>query len=199
MPAGDLAARAAAIIAKNISYPPFNYAGQVLTTDARTPWLLPHPSVRPTDSDTNAAIASYFVSPLRTNDSGELAIVSGRTSAKPSATIDRGYAFWGFMLTDLAVRDRLLVAMARVMQGRSLKAYGEANTEFVTTTEALKAAAGTEMLAMEAIDWFDGATGLVDALQIQRNPQQPARADVAWPKRYPYPLEQISMVTQLGG
>lgn len=199
MPAGDLAARNAAIIAKNISYPPFNYAGQVITTDARTPWLLPHPSVRPTDSDTNAAIASYFVSPLRTNDSGELAIVSGRTSAKPSATIDRGYAFWGFMLTDLAVRDRLLVAMAQVIQGKTLKAYGEANTEFVTTTDALKAAVGAEMFAMDALDWFDGASGLVDALQVERNPQQPARVDVKMPKRYPMPLEQLSVVAQLGG
>lgn len=197
MPAGDLAARAAAIVAKNISYPPFNYAGQVFVTDQRTPWLLPHASVRPTDSDTNACMVSYFGAPLRVNDDGQLAIVSGRTSAKPSASIDRGYAFWGFILTDLAVRDRLLVSMAQVIAGKSLKAYGEAHTEFVTTTDALKAAVGAEMFAMDALDWFDGANGIVDALQVERNPQQPARVDVKMPKRYPMPLEQLSVVAQL--
>lgn len=197
MPAGDLAARAAAIVAKNISYPPFNYANQVFVTDQRTPWLLPHASVRPTDSDTNACMVSYYGAPLRTNDGGQLAIVSGRTSAKPSASIDRGYAFWGFILTDLAVRDRLLVSMAQVIAGKSLKAYGEAHTEFVTTTDALKAAVGAEMFAMDALDWFDGANNIVDALQVERNPQQPARVDVKMPKRYPMPLEQLSVVAQL--
>ena len=197
MPAADLAARAAAIIARNISYPPFNYAGQVFVTDTRTPWLLPHQSVRPTDPDTNAAIASYFLTPCRTDDGGQLAIVSGRTSAKPSASIYKGYAFWGFTLTDLAVRDRLLVSMAQVIKSKNLKVYGEAHTEFVTTTEALKTAVGTEMFAMDSLDWFDGASDLVPALEVQRNPAQPARVDVKLPKRYPYPLEQLSVVAQL--
>lgn len=197
MPVGDIAARAAAIVARNIDYPPFNYAGQVFVTDQRTPWMLPHPAVRPTDPDTNACMVSYFGAPLRTNDSGQLAIVSGRTSAKPSATIDKGYAFWGFMLTDLEVRERLLVQMAKVIQGKNLKAYGESHTEFCTTTDALKTAVGADMFAMDALDWFDGASDIIPALQVERNPQQPARVDVKLPKRFPYPLEQLSVVAQL--
>ena len=199
MPAADIAARAAAIVARNISYPPYNYAGSVFVTDQRTPWMLPNDAVRPSDVDCNAAMATYFGSPCRTNDSGQLALLSGRTSAKPSASIDRGYAFWGFILTDHAVRDRLLVSFAQVIKGKNLKVHGEANTEFVTTTGQLKTAAASEMYAMEAEDWFDGASEIVPALEVERNPANPARVDVKFPKRYPYPIEQLSVVTQIAG
>ena len=199
MPAADIAARAAAIVARNISYPPYNYAGSVFVTDQRTPWMLPNDAVRPSDVDCNAAMATYFGSPCRTNDSGQLALLSGRTSAKPSASIDRGYAFWGFILTDHAVRDRLLVSFAEVIKGKNLKVHGEANTEFVTTTGQLKTAAASEMYAMEAEDWFDGASEIVPALEVERNPANPARVDVKFPKRYPYPIEQMSVVTQIAG
>jgi hypothetical protein len=53
------------------------------------------------------------------------------------------------------------------------------------------------MFAMDALDWFDGASDIIPALQVERNPQQPARVDVKLPKRFPYPLEQLSVVTQL--
>ena len=50
--------------------------------------------------------------------------------------------------------------------GKNLKAYGEPHTEFCTTTDALKTAVGAEMFAMDALDWFDGASDIIPALQV---------------------------------
>ena len=145
MPAGDIAARAAAIVARNIDYPPFNYAGQVFVTDQRTPWMLPHPAVRPTDPDTNACMVSYFGAPLRTNDSGQLAIVSGRTSAAKRHHRQRlcvlGIPAYGFGSARAAAR-----ADGQGHPGENLKAYGEPHTEFCTTTDALKPRLGQRCL-----------------------------------------------------
>jgi len=199
MPALDLAARAAAIICAKIDYPPFNYAGQVFVTDSRTPMMLPHEAVRASDSDTNAALASYFLSPVRVNGNGQLEIVSGRTSAKPSASIDRGYAFWGFQLTDQAVRDRLLATMGQVISGKNLKLYGASVSDFTVTTEAIQTAVGTEMAQMDALGWIDGSDGLLSAIEVRRNMAAPARVDIKMPKRFPYPVEQLSIVAQLEG
>ena len=85
-PYGLHCARMAAEIVNNLDYPPRNYAGHVLGTSGGVPFLLPDEAVRPSDSDINAAMASYYMTPLVVNGSNMLAIESGRTTAKPSAT-----------------------------------------------------------------------------------------------------------------
>ena len=42
-------------------------SGQVLLTDSRTPFLLPHSAVLPSNSDVNAAMLTYFMAPHRAN------------------------------------------------------------------------------------------------------------------------------------
>ena len=193
----ESAARMAALIALHLDYPPFNYAGQVLVTDSRTPYLLPHAAVLPGDPDLNAAMLTYRMAPLRQNTSGQMTIVSGRTTAAPSATLDFSYSFWGVLLADDFVRDDLRASMPASIAGKSLKNYSPSRTQYTTNADAVKTAVAARMVYYDSIDIFDGTDSLVPALAAEVNVALPTRIDVKLPKRFPIPAEQISIVTQV--
>lgn len=195
----EMAAKDAAIVVANLDYPPFNYAGQVLLTDSRTPFLLPHSAVRPSDSDCNSAMLTYFLAPHRANSNNQLAIVSGRTTAKPSATVDFRYSFWGTALADDFIRDDLVVSIPGVIAGKTLKNYSPSRTQFTTNADAIRTAVAARMAYYDSLDIFDGADGLLGALDAQVNVVLPSRVDVKLPKRFPIPAEQVSIVAVLAG
>ena len=193
----ESAARMASIIIGRIDYPPFNYAGQVLQTDGRTPYLLPNIANRASDSDCNSAMLTYFMTPLRANPSNQIAIMSGRTTAKPSASLDFRYSFWGVALSDDYIRDDLRASLPFFIQGKNLKLYSPPRTQYTTDREAIKAAVASRMVFYDTLDIFDGAEDLVNALQAEVNVSLPQRLDVKMPKRFAIPLEQVSVYTQL--
>ena len=195
----EMAAKDAAIVVANLDYPPFNYAGQVLLTDSRTPFLLPHSAVLPSNSDVNAAMLTYFMAPHRANSNNQLAIVSGRTTAKPSATVDFRYSFWGTALADDFIRDDLVVSIPGVIAGKTLKNYSPSRTQFTTNADAIRTAVAARMAYYDSLDIFDGAEGLLGALEAQVNVVLPSRVDVKLPKRFPIPAEQVSIVAVLAG
>lgn len=195
----EMAAKDAAIVVKNLDYPPFNYAGQPLLTDSRTPFLLPHSAVLPSNSDINAAMLTYFMAPHRANSNNQLAIVSGRTTAKPSATVDFRYSFWGTALADDYIRDDLVLSIPGVIAGKTLKNYSPSRTQFTTNADAIKTAVAARMAYYDSLDIFDGADGLLNALDAQVNIVLPSRIDVKLPKRFPIPAEQVSIVAVLAG
>ncbi|MFO0578697.1 MAG: hypothetical protein U1A78_32240 [Polyangia bacterium] len=193
----ESAARIAALVMSRIDYPPFNYAGSVLTTDYRTPYLAPHNAVRPSDAEVNAAMLSYFLAPLRTNDAGQVSVVSGRTTAKPSASLAGDYVFWGTILADDYVRDDLRASLPATIAGKSLKNFSPPRTQFTTTADAVRTAVAARMAFYDSIDLYDGGSGLEEGLFAQVNVAVPSRIDVQMPKRFPLPAEQISVVTTL--
>lgn len=193
----ETSARIASLVMSRIDYPPYAYAGEVLNTDYRTPYLAPHNAVRPSDAEVNAAILSYYLAPLRTNDAGQVAVVSGRTTAKPSATLAGDYVFWGTILADDFVRDDLRQNLPSTIAGKSLKNFSPPRTQFTTTAEAVRTAVAARMAYYDSIDLFDGGSGLQEGLFAQVNVALPSRIDVQMPKRFPLPAEQISVVTQL--
>ena len=193
----ETSARIASLVMTRIDYAPYNYSGETLNTDYRTPYLAPHNAVRPSDAEVNAAILSYYLAPLRTNDAGQVAVVSGRTTAKPSATMAGDYVFWGTILADDFVRDDLRQNLPGVIRGKSLKNFSPPRTQFTTTAEAVRTAVAARMSYYDSIDLFDGGSGLEEGLFAQVNVALPSRIDVALPKRFPLPAEQISVVTQL--
>lgn len=193
----ESAARCAAIIMGRLDYPNFNYAGQPLLTDSRTPYLLPHNAVRPSDPDVNAAMLTYFLTPLRANSANQMAVVSGRTTAKPSASLDFRYSFWGVALADDYIRDDLRGSLPTVIQGKNLKLYSEPHTQFATTPGAVQTAVAARMKFYDSLDIFDGADGLTPALEAEVNVALPSRIDVKLPKRFAIPAEQVSIYTQL--
>lgn len=190
----EISARMAAEIVNNLDYPPRNYAGHVLGTSGGVPFLLPDEAVRPSDSDINAAMASYYMTPLVVNGSNMLAIESGRTTAKPSATLDGDYRWWGVQLADDFVRDDLAVSIPGIIKDKSLKAHGEPRTNNTIKPDGVRGAVYDRMLYYESLDIFDGAEGMRNALRAEQN-EQPSRVDVEMPKRFPVPAEQVSIVT----
>ena len=193
----ESAARMAAAIMANLDYPNFNYAGTALLTDQRTPYLLPHNATRPSDSDVNAAMLTYFLTPLRANSNNQIAIVSGRTTAKPTANLDFRYSFWGVALADDYIRDDLRASLPVVIQGKNLKNYSPPRTQFTTDKDAIRTAVGSRMTFYDSLDIFDGADSLMGALEDAVNQVLPSRIDVKLPKRFAIPAEQISIYTQL--
>lgn len=193
----ETAARIVGVILSHLDYPAFNYAGQVLQTDNRTPYLLPHSATRLSDNDCNAAMLSYFCTPLRANANGQMAIVSGRTSAKPSATLDPVYSFWGVALADDYIRDDLRAVLPAVLHEKNLKTHAPPNTQYAVTTDAVRTAVSSRMVFYANLDIFDGVADLTQALQAEVNLYLGQRVDVKMPKRFAIPAEQISVYTAL--
>ena len=193
----ESAARCASIVCLNLDYPPFNYAGQVLTTDSRTPYLLPHAADLPSDSDVNAAMLTYRMAPLRANSGNQLAIVSGRTTVAPTSATAADYCFWGVALADDFVADDLQASMPVAIQGKSLKNYSPSRTQFTTNVDAIRTKVASRMAYYDSIDLFDGADSLLPGLQAEVSVALGSRLNVKLPKRFPLPAEQISIVTQL--
>ena len=191
----ELAARMAATIINNLDYPPFNYAGSILGTDGKVPLRMPRAAVRPSGADINAAMVSYFMTPLVVNSLNQLVIESGRTTAKPSAILDGDYRWWGVQLADDYVRDDLVVSIPGVIIGKNFKAKGQPHTAFTTTPDAVKAKVFSRMQFYDAQDIFDDADGLKAGLQAKISGALPSRLDVEMPKRFPVPAEQVSIVT----
>lgn len=192
----ELSSRIAALIMDRIEYPNFNYAGQALKTDSRVPFLLPHDAVRMSNSDVNAAMLSYFLTPLRTEE-GQLQIVSGRTTAKPSASLDFRYSFWGVALADDYVRDDLRASLPGVFKGRNIKNYAPPNTQFTFTPDSIRTALASRMAFYDSLDIFDGSDDLVPGVAAITNGVLPSRMDAVLPKRFAIPAEQVSVVTTL--
>lgn len=193
----ETTARIVGLVLSHLDYPSFNYAGAVLQTDTRTPYLLPHSATRLSDNDCNAAMLSYYMSPLRANANGQMAVVSGRTSAKPSATLDPVYSFWGVALADDYIRDDLRAVLPGVLAEKNLKQHAPPNTQYTITTDAVRTAVSSRMVAYANLDIFDGVTDLTAAVAAEVNVYLGQRIDVKMPKRFTIPAEQISVYTAL--
>lgn len=195
----EVSARVASLIALHLDYPAFNYAGQALLTDSRSPFLLPHEAVRPSDSDCNAAMLTYFMTPLRSNDNGQLAIMSGRTTAKPTASLDFRYAWWSVQLADDFIRDDLMATIPAAIAGKSLKNYSPPHSQFTTTADAVRTAVASRIQYYDSLDIFDGADSLLPGLASEVNMSLPSRVDVKLLKRFAIPAEQVSVYSQMAG
>ena len=190
------AARCAALVVGNIDYPSFNYAGSQLRTDGRVPYLAPRREIRLSDSDCNAAMLSYFLTPLRVGASGNVEIVSGRTTAKPSASVDFRYSFWGVMLADDYMRDDLRATLGQVTMGKTLKTGSPPRTTKAISPDSIKTAVASRMEKYDSLDIFNRSDDLIAGIEADVK-VSPQRIDVKVPKDFTIPAEQISIVTQL--
>jgi len=195
----EIAARVAGLIAQHLDFPPFNYAGSTIQTNSTIPLLLPSDVDRPSDSDCNSAMLSYNMAPLRNNGSGQYAIVSGRSTAKPSSSLGVEYQWIGTALADDFVRDDLNINLQAVINGKSGKAYGTPRTQNTTNTEAIRTKCVSRGQFYESLDIFDGFEGISMAIGIQVNQINQARWDIQFPKRFVLPLEQLGVVTAYAG
>lgn len=191
----EYAARMAALIVSE-DYLPKNESGALLLTDGIVPMGLPHAAVRATDSDCNSAAISYQMTPLRGNSLNQLEIVLARTTAKPSATVDVRYVYWGQIFTVDWMRDDLRSYLWGLLKGKNIKPNGVPVTSNCTTPEAIVDLVRGRLLYWDGLDYYDGAEALMSYVQGAVNVSNNARVDVALPVRVPAPLEQISLYFQ---
>lgn len=188
----EMAARACAITVGE-DFLPRNYAGKLLTTDSKVPLLGIHPAVSMTDSDANAAMLTYFMTPVRMDNQGRYTIVSGRTTAKPGASIDVRFVFWGTLDTVDYFRDDLRSYLGGLLQGKSIKKHSQPVGTDCVTPDAVKDLCIGRALTWEGLDFYDGAARLKDYFAAGVNAFVPSRIDVAVPLCEPVPLEQVSL------
>ena len=139
---------------------------------------------------------SYFLTPLRVGASGNVEIVSGRTTAKPSASFDFRYSFWGVMLADDYMRDDLRATLGQVITGKTLKTASPPRTTKAISPDSIKTAVASRMEFYDSLDIFDGSDDLIAGIEADVK-VSPQRIDVKAPKRFAIPAEQVSVVTQL--
>jgi len=188
----ELAARMAArIVAQD--YLPQNYAGMTITSDGIVPLLLPHTAVVPGNSDINAAMVSYYMTPLVANTQNQLTIVSGRTTAKPGASIDVRFIWWGTSMVIDYFRDDIRAYLGATLKGKSIKRYSAPVTANCVTVESVTDLCFGRMLLWDGLDFLDGAERLREYLNGAINSFLPSRIDINMPLAEPVPLEQISL------
>lgn len=188
----EMAARCAARIISQ-DFLPRNYAGMTLTTDEKVPLLGTHAAVSMSDSDANAAMLSYFMTPVRMNSDNMYAIVSGRTTAKPGSSMDVRFVFWGVIITQDYFRDDLRSYLGGLLKGKSIKRYSQPVTSDCVSPEAVRDLCHGRMLTWDGLDYFDGADRLKDFVESGVNSFLPSRLDVSMPICNPIPLEQVSI------
>ena len=191
----ELASRIAAIITSE-DYLPFNYMTAELRTTPNVPLLLQDPAVRPTDLDVNAAITTYFMTPLVVDSQGRFTISTGRTTVKPSAQIDARFVYWGLILTLDYFRDDLGAFLFERIKGKSIKLYSEPNTSNVITVDGIKGLIISRMFTWENLDLLDGADQLKNLVVVSGDPVVPSRVNATLPLRVPVPIEQIGTFAQ---
>jgi len=198
----ELAARVAARIMGE-QFKPRNYAGAVLSTSNGVPLRLPHSAVIPSDTDVNSAMVTYNLSPLRQDRNRNLTIVAGRTTAEPSATIDRLFAFWGVIDSLDWMRDDVRAYASNMMAapggagGKALKIHGIPRGNDVLSPEAVTLMLVQRLIYWDGLDLLDGAEDLVKLAQSAVNPSNPARIDAKLPVRPLAPFEQLSLIMQV--
>lgn len=189
----EIAARTGAIVISN-DFIPQNYDGFQLRTANNVPLLNPHQAERPTLSDQNTAMATYFMTPIVVNGLAQLVILRGTTTFKPG---DLRLTDWSTILTLYYYRDDLKVYLYGLFKGKSIKVYSQPTTTNCVTPQGVADAVFGRLLFYDNLDYFDGAAQLKDLVQAAVDAQVPTRIDVALPMRPPANLHQISLYGNL--
>src|SRR5579863_1761997 len=185
----ELAARVAAARVNN-DYPPQNWDGYQLKAGLTAPLVLPAPASRPDSPTINTAMRSYFLCPLRVDESSNTLVIEKATTTSNSqyeplhdfATIDQ-VDFW---------RPAMVARLQQKFGATSAKRYGIPHTPNTITPASI-----SDEMYLQALDWddqdlYDGAAALKSAFKAAFNPSKPTRIDAS------FPMSPIINVHQIG-
>jgi len=190
----ELAARTAARVCVE-DFHPYNYNGEPLATRDGIPLLLPHPSARPDADELNAALRSYFLTPLVVDEQGSrLTILRDRTTA--NAADDRLWA-WGTMRSLAFYRRDLAAFLRSRFSQKNIKLFGTPRTPRTVSLTSIRDAVFERVRSWDNADLFDGADDLKSAIQVAPNATTQGRVDIFVPCRPPRKLDQLSGVAAL--
>lgn len=187
----ELAARAAADhIAQD--YQPKNYAGRPLKTSgsALPPLLLPHRAVRSGQADQNAALLSYYMTPIAVNEQANSNyILRDRTTSTNS---DQRLWSWGAIATCDYIRADLNAFLSTLFSGKSFKLVGPPRTPNVVTLTSIKEAIADRFRSYDSIDFVDDIDSITKGISGNQDAIVPQRVDLFVPIRIPVALYQIA-------
>lgn len=189
-----LACRLAALRAAN-DYPAQNYDGMALKGSVQWPLILPAQSSRPDGGTINSAMRSYYLTPLRVNESDNTLVIEKATTTSNAsyqplrdfATIDQ-IAFW---------RRSLAARLYDRFHGASAKQVGIPRTPRTITAQAVADEAYLLALEWEAQDLYDGAEAFKAGFKSSFNASNPTRIDLVFPMSPVINVHQIGAVGNL--
>lgn len=187
----EIAARHAAIYL-HFDYYAKNLDGQVLATRGTVPLLNPAIADTPPLSDQNAAIGSYYMSPIITDAQGNLAVLTSKTTSNASNQDLRESAT--IRQIDTA-RGSLRQWLVDRFTGRSYRASTPKTPNTVTTTSVANAAY-VWARSLDDQDLFDDAAKWKDAFVCNVNPVVSTRFDLFVPLAIIRMLHQTGVVLQ---
>jgi phage tail sheath gpL-like len=187
----ELAARTAAMVCAE-DYAPRNYDGRALETDAKVPLLLPPRAVRPSKDDQNAAIHTYYMTPLVVDEAaGKLVVLSGKTT---SASADLVLHDWGTIRHLDFLRAAFDARLSSLFKGANLRRFGMPRTTNTVTVTNIRDAAFVLAVELDAVDLYDGADAFKDSFQANIDPIVPTRVDCFIPLAVLRSLHQLGIV-----
>lgn len=190
----ELCAQLGAMRAAN-DYPPQNWDGEPLKSSVQWPIVLPAQSSRPDGGTINAAMRSYYLTPLRVDESTNTLVIEKATTTSNSsyaplrdwATIDQ-IAFW---------RRSLAQRLYQRFNQASAKQIGTPRTPRTITAQAVADEAYLLALEWEAQDLYDGAEAFKKGFQSKFNATNPTRIDLVFPMSPVINVHQIGAVGNL--
>ena len=187
----EIAARTAALVAS--SEVKRNYNGvPLLATDA-APLPLPHLADRPSVEEEEAAISTFRYAPITVNEDNQVAIVRSTTTFLAQGDVQRKLEKWSCIQILDYFRYALRVRIGALFGQSTLKRYGVSRTTGTTSPTQVQAAVFRLFNEWDALDLYDGAEEMRDAI-VAGVKVQPNRIDVAAPFRTTADLDQISIV-----
>jgi len=186
----ELAARCAAIYMGQ-NYYAKNYDGLPLKTNGDVPLLLPNVAARPSPSDQNSALMTYYMTPIVVDSQSRLAVLRGRTTSN-SATQDLWE--WSFIRQMGYGRIQLRTYLQNLFSGKSFRRSGTPKTPNCFTTAGVKDAIYAFLRQLDDQDLYDGAEQYRDAIACNPNAIVPTRLDVFVPWAVIRPMHQIAPV-----
>lgn len=189
----EIAARCAAMVAaRQMASLNFNFAP--LTGSDAAPIAAAHRADRPTLTEVNTALGTYFLNPITVNTAGVPSVVRSTTTYKPVGSIDQKLTKWSCILTlDYYRADLRAYLFGLFGKDKKLKTRSPARTSLAATPDTVKAAVYRRVLSWDDKDLYDGGEQARDAI-LAGVLVLPTRVDVALPMRPPADLDQLSVV-----
>lgn len=192
--AWEIACRIAAARAGN-DYAAKNWDGYILKGSTTAPLVLPAIPSRPIGDTINAAMRSYYLTPIRVDNQTNTAVIEkGTTTSNSSylplrdfATIDQ-ISFWR-----RSVAQRLINLFSAV----SAKQVGTPRTPNTITAQAVADAMYLLALEWDSADLYDGAETFKAGFTSKFNQVNPTRIDAAFPMSPVINVHQIGVIGNL--
>lgn len=181
------AARCAALYLDQ-NYAAQNFDGKQLVSKTSTaPMLVPAIQSRPNQDNQNAAMMSYYLTPVVVNSNSQLVVLRGRTTSNDA---NQDLWEWSTIKQLDAGRSALRTRLVSLFSGKSIRSSAPKSPNTVTVT-SIKDAIFVFLSEQDDQDLFDDAAAVKDAIAVTQNPTVKTRCDIFVPWNLIRALHQL--------